>query len=277
MTQAAAIAFYTGLSIAPLLTIAVWIAQHTLGGDAKDRIIGAFSDVMGKTASAPIQQLLHPPTTTAENNLTLAGIISIVLLLFSATGVLAQMQSALNTIWEVEQDASSGIWSFIRKRILSFGMLITMLFLLLVSGVVSTAIQGFMGSGGDQEKGILAEIVQNAISFGVFTVLFAAMFKYLPDAKLRWHDVWMGALISAALFTAGKFGLGVYLGRSDYENSMGASIGSFVAMLVWVYYSATIVLIGAEGTQVYARRHGTLPRPEEHAKKVVVEKHTEPA
>jgi membrane protein len=191
--------------------------------------------------------------------------------------VLAQFQSALNTIWEVEQDASAGIWSFIRKRILSFGMLITMLFLLLVSGVVSASIQGFLGSGGDEGKGIIAVIIQTVVSFVVFTVLFAGMFKYLPDAKLRWHDVWIGALISSALFIVGKFALGLYLGRSEYQNSMGASIGSFVALLVWVYYSATIVLIGAEATQVYARRHGTLPRPEEHAKKVICEKHTEPA
>ena len=274
MTQAAALAFYTGLSLAPMLTVAVWIARNLFGDEAKKKISDAFADVIGKTAAAPIDQLLVPATKQAEAGMTVAGIVSLGLVLFAATGVFAQLQSALNVVWGVEaKPRGSGIMDYARKRFLSFGMLLSILFMLLTSMVISTVIQGFLGSTGDDGGGWVIAVVNMVVSFALFTALFAALFKYVPDARLNWKSVGVGATVASALFIIGKFALGLYLGRGSYENSYGAAIGSFVALLVWVYYSAVILLIGAEVAQVYARRRGERLEPEEHA--VKVERHTD--
>lgn len=274
MTHAAALAFYTGLSLAPMLTIAVWVARMFFGAEAKEKIIRAFTEVIGKQAAEPIRQILDPASQQATSGMNIAGLISLGIVAFAATTVFAELQTTLNAIWSVQAKPNgSGIWNYVRKRLLSFGMLLTILFLLLVSMVISTVIQGFLTTVGSAE-GVVAAIVNLAVSLGLFTVLFAMLFKYVPDARLDWNAVWIGALISAALFIVGKFLLGLYLGRGSYESSYGAAVGSFVALLVWVYYSSTILLIGAEVTQVYARRHGVAVKPEEHAVCVVEKKET---
>mgnify|MGYP002759411879 CR=1 FL=1 len=145
----------------------------------------------------------------------------------------------------------------------------------MTSLVISTMLQAIVGKSGD-EISIVMAIVNNAVSLGIFTVLFAMLFKYIPDAKISWRAVWWGAFLSAVLFTIGKFGLAFYLGRGSYENSYGAAIGSFVALLVWVYYSAIILLIGAEATEVYARRKGHAVEPSEHAVRVFKETEDSP-
>lgn len=268
MTQAAALAFYTGLSLAPVLTVAVWIAQNVFGDDAKQKIAEAFAQVIGPQAAAPIQQLLDPAAAHAQASMTLAGLISIGLVLFSATGVFAQLQSALNAIWSVQaKPNSNGIWLYVKKRFLSFGMLLSILFLLLVSLVLSTAIQGFLRVTG-AASGWVMESANLVLSLFLFFALFSALFRYVPDAKLGWKSVWLGAGVAAVLFMIGKFGLGLYLGRGSYENSYGAAIGSFVALLVWVYYSAVILLVGAEVSQVTARHLGDGVQPEDHAVKI---------
>ncbi len=272
MSQAAALSFYTGLAIAPLLTLAVWITRGVMGDGGTDRIVMGFEQIMGPEAAESIRELIDPASEQANQGMTLAGIISLGILLFSATGVLVQLQTALNRMWSVEQKPTAGVMGFVRKRLLSFGMLLVLLFLLLVSGILGAVIHGILPSDG---TGAWAQIVNMVVSLIVFVPLFALLFKYIPDATVRWNDVWVGAAITAVLFVVGKFGLSIYLGRSDYGSSYGAAVGSFVAMLVWVYYSAIIVFIGAEATQIYARRSGHAVMPNEHAVRVV--KKTVPA
>jgi membrane protein len=269
MTQAAALAFYSGLAMAPLLTIAVWVMQMFFGTEAKVKIAAAFGQVIGPQAAAPIKELLNPAAEHASQSMTLAGIFSLCLLLFSASGVFAQLQSALNIVWDVRAKPKSSWNGFINKRLLSMGMLFSILFMLMVSLVLSTMLQALLGTGEDDEKTILMTVLDHGLSLGMFTVLFAALFKYVPDAKLEWSMVWPGAFMSAVLFTIGKIGLSFYLGRGSYESSYGAAVGSFVALLVWVYYSAVIVLVGAEITEVWARRHGHAVEPSEHAVRVI--------
>jgi membrane protein len=268
MTQAAAIAFYSGLSLAPVLTVTVWIAQNVFGDEAKQKIAKAFEQVIGERAAAPINTILAPAAEQANTSMSLAGIVSLGLVLFTATGVFAQLQAALNAIWSVQAKPSgNGIWLYMRKRFLSLGMLLSILFLLLISMVASTAIQGFVEVTG-ASSGWIAEGANTVMSLLLFFGLFAALFKYIPDARLGWPSVWVGAGTAAVLFMIGKFGLGMYLGRGSYESSYGVVVGSFVALLVWVYYSAIILLIGAEVTQVTARRTGDGIQPEDHAVKV---------
>jgi membrane protein len=162
---------------------------------------------------------------------------------------------------------------YVRKRLLSFGMLLTILFMLLVSMVVSAVIHGFLQVVGSS-SGYVALAANSVISLALFTLLFAMLFKYVPDARLNWRPVWSGAIVASVLFMIGKYVLGLYLGRGGYESSYGAAVGSFVALLVWVYYSSTILLIGGEATQVWARRHGERIRPEDHAVRVVQETRT---
>ncbi|MGN6627748.1 MAG: YihY/virulence factor BrkB family protein [Tepidisphaeraceae bacterium] len=274
MTQAAAIAFYSGLAMAPLLTIAVWMTQTLFGDAAKEKIGSAFEQVVGHQAAAPIQDLLDPASKQAATGLTVAGIISLAILAFSASGVFGQLQAALNSIWHVEAAPGNGLMSFIRKRFLSLGMLVSIVFLLLVSLLISTILH-VVGMHTGPDAALVWKIVNDVISLGLFTVLFACLFKYVPDAKITWRAVWIGSAISAALFMVGKFGLGLYLGRGSYQTSYGVAVGSFVALLVWVYYSSIIVLIGAEVTEVYARRHGHAVQPSEHAVRVIKEERIE--
>ena len=224
--------------------------------------------MIGAQAAAPIKELLNPAAEQATQSMNVAGIISIVLLLFSATGVFGQLQSALNIVWDVKAKPKSSWLGFINKRLLSLGMLFSVLFMLMVSLVFSTMLHALVGHREDGAT-VVMTVVNHVVSLGVFTLLFAALFKYVPDAKLAWSVVWPGAFISAILFSVGKIGLSLYLGRGSYENSYGAAIGSFVALLVWVYYSAIIVLIGAEVTEVWARRHGHAVEPSEHAVRVI--------
>jgi membrane protein len=264
MSQAAAVAFYAGLSLAPILTVVAWIARNVFGGNSKQSIVQAFSNVLGAQAAEPIKQILDPASKQAEQSLTISGIISLILVVLSASGVFGQLQSALNNLWSVKAAPTADVWSYVQKRLFSVGMLLSILFLLLVSMVISAVVQGFIGTNG---HGWWMVALNTAISLVLFTGLFGLMFRYVPDAKIRWRDVWVGGLISAVLFVIGKFGLGLYLGRGSYESSYGAAIGSFVALLVWVYYSSTILFVGAVATEVYARRHGNPVEPETFAEK----------
>lgn len=269
MTQAAALAFYTGLAMAPLLTIVAWAAKVFLPDNDKYNVALAFSQVMGKQAYAPIEELLEPASKQASTDFTLAGIVSIVLVAISASGVFGQVQAALNNIWHLQARPTNGIIGYIKKRVLSLGMLASIMFLLLASLVVSATLQGRITTSGDSWQNIAMIVVNNVASLIVFTGVFAAMFKFVPDAKIDWKPVLVGGFIAAILFSLGKLGLSIYLGRGSYETSYGAAVGSFVALLVWVYYSAIILLIGAEATEVYARREGHALRPDEHAVRVI--------
>jgi membrane protein len=187
-------------------------------------------------------------------------------LIITATGLFIELQDALNTIWRVEAKPGHGVLGFVRIRLLSFAMVVGIGFLLMVSLIVSAAlavatkyIGGFLPS-----VGIVSEIGSNLVSFAVIMVLFAMIFKVLPDVKIAWRDVWIGAAVTSLLFTAGKFLLGWYLGRSTTITAYGAA-GSVVLILLWVYYSAQILFFGAEITKVYATRFGVRPQPSLHA------------
>lgn len=285
MTQAAALAFYTGLSIAPLLSIAVWITQLVTlkmvdPQKTTDAIQGVAAQVIGPAAAAPIKELIGPAAKAADEGWGVTGLISILFLIFTASGVFGQLQSSLNIMWNVKASAQtgSGIWALVQKRLLSFGMLFTLLFLMLISMVASFLLEaintyvssGFGGGEDGPAKPILwgLQAVNLAVTFVIATGVFTLLFKYLPDVKVPWRDTIFGAAITAFLFMLGKYVLAMYLGRGSYESSYGAAIGSFVALLVWVYYSSVILFIGAETTQVYARRRGHEPVAEDHAVKL---------
>jgi len=201
-----------------------------------------------------------------------ASIIGVATLLFAASGVFGELQDSLNTIWEVQPRPNQGIMATIKQRFFSFAMVLGVGFLLLVSLAISAAL-GALGSmvGGDQaDQSLVWKAINFAVSFGVTTLLFALIYKYLPDAKIQWRDVWIGALVTALLFTLGKAALGWYLGRPGTTSTYGAA-GSFVALLLWVYYSAQILFFGAEFTQVYAKAYGSQIAPADNAVPVTEE------
>ena len=253
----ASLSFYTVFSIAPLLLIAIAMAGLIFGEEAaRGEIVGTIGGLVGEKGAKAIEDMVE--NASKERQGVLATIIGFVTLLFGASGVFGQLKDALNTIWEVEPKKGGGIGGFIRERFLSFTMVLGVGFLLLVSLVMSAAL-GAMGSflsanlpGGEA----LWNIVNLVVSFGVITFLFAVMFKYLPDIKIEWRDVWIGATFTSALFVLGKFAIGLYLGKSSAASVFGAA-GSLVVILVWIYYSAQILFFGAEFTQVYANSHGS--------------------
>ena len=265
-TLGAALAYYTVFSLAPLIIIAISIAGLVFGNEAAqgqifDQLRGLLGDESGRAMQVMVQNASAKPATGLVA--TLAGFA---MLLFGASGVFGQLQTSLNAIWGVQPKPGRGILGIIRDRILSFGFILVVGFLLLVSLLLTAAI-AFVGHRfGDMVPGMeaLAQILNSIFSLAVITLLFAMIFKFLPDARIAWHDVWIGAFITAALFTLGKFGLGLYLGKSGVASSYGAA-GSLIVLLLWVYYSSQIVFFGAEFTQVYANRFGSHVAPSSNA------------
>jgi membrane protein len=262
----AALAYYTVLALPPLFVILFFIAGLAIK-DSKQMQTGVFDQVgglIGKQGGQAIQSIMATPQQQQKG--LAASVIAIVTLLITTTGLFLELQNALNTIWGVREKPGQGIMGFIKNRLLSFGMIAIIGFLLLVSMVVSTALTAlnkyFAGMVPDLH--ILWQILNVVVSFGVITVLFAMIFKVLPDVKIAWKDVWIGAAITSLLFTLGKFGLGMYLGKSTVASPYGAA-GSLVIILLWVYYSAQILFFGAEFTQVYACRFGGKMEPVAHA------------
>lgn len=242
----AALAYYTLFSIAPLLVIAIAIAGLAFGrSQAQSQIIGQLRMLMGEAGAKAIAEMLVSAAKPKAG--ILAIVLGVVTLLVGAAAVFAQLKDALNTIWNVEEKKQGGILAFIKQRFLSFAMVFGVGFLLLVSLVIDAALSA-LGSA-------VWEPVQLLVSFAVITVMFAMIFRYLPDVRVEWRDVWFGAALTSLLFVLGKFGLGLYLGKSAIGSSYGAA-GSLVVLLVWVYWSANILLFGAEVTRVYARQHG---------------------
>ena len=262
---AAALAYYTVFSITPLLVIAIAIAGAVFGRDAAEgEIVQQINQLVGQQGAQAIETALNNANQPQIGSI--ASIISIVVLLIGASGVFAQLQEALNTVWNVRTKSSAGIWGFIRKRLLSFGVVLAIGFLLLVSLVFSAILSGIGKLEIDLLPGItpLWQLVNFAISFSFISLLFALIYKYLPDVRIRWKDVWVGAIITALLFTIGKFLIGLYLGRGSLGSAYGAA-GSLIVFLAWVFYSAQILLFGAEFTQVYTRKYGKKILPDSHA------------
>jgi membrane protein len=262
---AAALAYYTVFSITPLLVIAIAIAGAVFGQDtAKGEILAQVNSLVGEKGAQAIEMTLD--NVNQPQLKSTASIISVVVLLIGASGVFAQLQDALNTVWNVKAKPEVGIWLFIRKRLLSFGMVLVIGFLLLVSLIVSAVLAGISKLEINVLPGFtpLWQLLNFGVSFGFISLLFALIYKYLPDAKVRWKDVWVGAIITALLFSIGKYLIGLYLGRGSFGSAYGAA-GSLIVFLAWVFYSAQILLFGAEFTQVYARKYGRQIRPNKHS------------
>jgi len=258
LAQAAALAYYTALGLAPTIMLFLSVAAF-LGEGTREQMIAQIGTLAGEQAGKGIDLVVRSAEAKPASGV-LSAIVGTITLLFSATGIFAQLQSTLNHIWNVQPKATaSGYWGWIRARLLSAGLLVAGMFLLLVSLVVSTIIAFLL-----PQTGALWDLVTLAISIGVFIVLFAAIFKFLPDVEMAWRDVWIGAALTAVLFALGKYLIGLYLGQSSVASSYGAA-GSLVALLVWVYYSAAIVFFGAEVTQVIAKHLGAGIRPAPHA------------
>lgn len=259
---AAGLAYYTLFSLAPLLLIVIGAFGFFVGEAAlQSSLLQEIRAQAGPQVADAVRSILE--NASAREGGLIPTLVGIVTLVIGATTVLAQLQNALNVIWEVKPDpAGSAIGRLLFVRVLSLGMLLVIGFLLLVSLLLSAALSTVW----DNLPGVAAlwPVVDFALSLAMITVLFALIFKYIPDARIAWRDVWVGAAFSAALFSIGKFGLSLYVSQAGIASSYGAA-GSVVVLLLWVYYSAQVLLLGGEFTQVYARRRGQRLEPAEHA------------
>jgi len=265
---AAALSYYTVFSLAPLLIITIAIAGAVFGDDAaRGEIVRQIQGLVGKDGAEVIQTALENAQRPDTRNL--ASIISIGVLLFGASNVFAQIQDALNTIWEVQPKPGRSLVQTLRKRFLSFAMVGGVGFLLLVSLVVNTGLAAMVNYFSNLVPGVdwIWQIANFAISFGVITVLFAIIYKFMPDVKINWSDVWVGSAITSLLFVIGKSLLGLYLGNGSFGSAYGAA-GSLVVVLAWINYAAQIIFFGAEFTQVYASKYGSRIVPDENAMRV---------
>ena len=263
---AAALAYYTVFSLAPLLIIVIAILSLFFSqGQAQEQLIAQLQGLFGTDVADTIRTMIEERERSGGN--VLASIIGFVILIVGATGVFAQLQNALNQIWNVEPSPkANGVWQLIRVRLLSVGMVFVIGFLLLTSLVLSAVLAALSGALGNMLPGAdaLWQILNMILSLGVISAVFALMFKFLPDVQVAWRDVWVGGFVTALLFVVGKFLIGLYIGNSAVASSYGAA-GSLVVLLLWVFYSAQIVLLGGEFTQVYARRFGEGVEPASHA------------
>ncbi len=256
---AASMAYYTLFSLAPLLVLVIAIISFILGSNAnvQQRVISQVGSTISPSAASAINGFINNQRANQGSGI-ISTIFGVILLILGASGVFGELQDALNTIWNVRVSPKLGFFGMIKKRFLSFTMILGVGFLLLVSLIISTAISAVAKYFGNLLPGagtFLVQLINIVVSLGIITLLFALIYKYLPDAEIRWRDVWVGAFFTAILFTIGKFLLGLYLGRSSTTSVYGAA-GSLVLILLWVYYSGQILFFGAEFTQVYARRHG---------------------
>ena len=273
-----AIAYYTMFSIAPLLLIAIAVAGLAFGQEAANgEVMAQLGGMMGQDGAKAVESMIRAANEPGKG--TLATLVGVVLLVVGATTVFAELQDALDRIWRAPaRPGGSGIWGLLRARLLSFGMILGIGFLLIVSLLMSAALSAFGAWMGPIFGGweALAQAANLVISFAMVSVLFAMIYKIMPRVKIAWRDVWTGAIVTALLFTIGKFAIGLYIGKSGVVSAFGAA-GSLAVLLIWVYYSAQIFLLGAEFTWVYAHRFGskksapepapadTLPRREANA------------
>ncbi len=266
--KSSSLAYYSVFSLPGLLLITVTVASLIWSSQYVEQVI---TDQIGSAIS---QDAAQQVTTMIENaqqksNSTMAFVVGIATLIFGATGVFSQLQSSINHVWEVELDPSAGIKRTLISRVTALGVVLAISFLLIISLVLSTALSllnGWIEQQLPNFPTFIFFILSNILAIAIITVLFALMFKVLPDAKVEWQSVWLGAFLTAILFTIGKFLLGFYFGKSDPGATFGAA-GSIILIMLWVYYTSLILLFGAEFTQVYARRNGHRLEPSDHARR----------
>ncbi|WP_280155481.1 YhjD/YihY/BrkB family envelope integrity protein [Piscinibacter sp. XHJ-5] len=257
-SMGAALSYYSVFSLAPLLLIVIAVAGLVFGREAaQGAIVGQLQGLLGNNGAEIVQEMLKSVSEPKEG--ILATVTGLLLLLVGATTVFAELQDDLDRVWKAPARAKpSGLWGWVRSRILSFGMILAIGFLLLVSLVVTAAISALGDWWGPMFGGweTLAQVVNFLLSFGLVTAMFAFIYRFMPHVRIEWRDVWTGAGVTALLFTVGKFVIGLYIGKSSVASGFGAA-GSLAVLLLWVYYSAQIFLLGAEFTWVYAHSLGS--------------------
>lgn len=262
-SKGAALAFYTLFSLAPILVLAIAVAGYFFGVQAaQGQIVSEIRYLVGPNGANAVQAILATARDPAKGlwATTIAGL----LLLIGATSVFTELKGSLDELWGVEKSKLSPISILLRTQLISFGLVMVLAFLLLISLVVSAALSMFENYAGVAltSSASLFSALSSLVSFGVIALLFAVIYKMLPDAPLSWHDVSTGAIFTAGLFTLGKYLIGLYLGNSNVASGFGAA-GSIIALLLWVYYSAQIFFLGAEFTRQYALRFGSLQHKKE--------------
>jgi membrane protein len=252
-SMGAALAFYTLFTMAPLLILVIMLAGFFIGRDeAQALLMTQLSGLLGEAGAAGVKSVLNAAHDDSKG--LVASIVGFVTLVLGATTVFAELRNDLNRIWQAKPARSPGVWSYLRSRLLSFGMVATIGFLLLTSLVVSAALAyvGKVIGGG----AILLYLLDFVASLAALTVLFAAIFKILPSQRIEWRDVWVGSAMTALLFWVGKFLIGLYLGKSAITSEFGAA-GTLVVAIAWVYYSSQVFFLGAEFTREYSLAYGT--------------------
>jgi membrane protein len=259
----AALAYYTMFSLAPLLIIAIAIAGFVFGEEAaRGRVTAELGSLINDDAASMVEDLILNARRPAAG--LVATVVGVVTLLVGASGVIGQLKDSMNTIWEVAPKPGRGIIGLVKDRFLSLAMVLGIGFLLLASLLLSAGLSAVSDYAFGEESTGMLQVLSFVVSFAVITLLFAVIYKVLPDVKIAWRDVWIGALVTAFLFNVGKFLIGQYLSRSTTASVFGAA-GSLILILLWIYYSAQILFFGAEFTQVYANRYGTKLAPAEGA------------
>jgi membrane protein len=269
--QSAIIAYYAIFSLPALLVIIISIAGLVFGREAvSGEVSQQIGSMIGEKTAKDVEQIIA--LAWASKDSLIATIIGVVTIIIGATGVFAQLQKSLNIIWDVKaSDSKQAFWLLVKTRLFSFGLVLSIGFLLMISLVISSlisALSAWVKAHWPDSFLVIFEGVNFLISFGIITILFGLMFKFLPDAKIKWRHVWLGSILTAFLFTLGKTGMGMYFGKSDPGSAYGAA-GSIVLLLLWVSYSSMILFYGAEFTHAYAIHHDGEVKPAEVAKKAV--------
>lgn len=267
--ESAVIAYYAIFSLPGLLVVIVTIAGYFFGADAiNHHLTSQLTSAFGSDTAKQIQDIIA--AASKSKNSLWAGIIGVITILMGATGVFAQFQKSLNIIWEVKADDSkSGIWNLIKVRLFSFGLIVAIAFIMIVSLLVTTiliTIGDWLSGHFSESLLVIIQVINFIVSRLIMAILFALMFKFFPDAKIKWNHVWLGSIVTAFLFLFGMYGLSLYFGKADPGNGYGPA-GSIILILVWVFYSSMIVFYGAEFTHAYAQLHDGYIEPSENAVK----------
>jgi membrane protein len=258
--QGAALAYYSVFSLGPIIVIAIAVAGFFFGREAvSGQVASSIKDMLGDTGAKAVQAMLVDAGRPREG--LLATVLGLGTLLFAAIGVVVQLKDALNTVWETGELPGRGLWHFLRSYVVSLGAVLALGFLLLVSLCVTAGLAAFGKYTAPYIQEWLLHLVSALVSLSVISLLFAMMFKWLPDAAVDWYDVWLGAVLTAVMFEIGKSAIGFYIGKQGLDSTYGAA-ASIIVLLIWVYYSSQIILMGAEVTHAFAKHRGSIKKRE---------------